>query len=174
MAIGVTLVAAIGRNRVIGGGNRLLWHLKSDLVHFRKITMGKPLVMGRKTFESVGRILPGRPILVISRRKQCVIEGVIIVQTIAAAIEQAAALAEQRGSSELIIAGGGEIYAQTIDLADRLCITEVDLAPLGETHFPSIDPYMWREVRRQRHSQSIGDDADYCFVEYLRSEAKVY
>jgi dihydrofolate reductase len=174
VTINVTLVVAIGRNRVIGGGNRLLWHLKSDLRHFRAITIGKPLVMGRKTFESIGRPLPGRATFVVSRRQNQSVVGVTLVADLGTALERAAALAQQLAVTELIIAGGGEIYAQTIGLADRLCVTEVDLAPEGETLFPAIDRERWREVAREGHSKSIGDDADYSFVEYHRLKPKAH
>jgi dihydrofolate reductase len=164
----LTIVAAIAVNRVIGDGQGLLWHLRSDLIHFRRLTMGKPLIMGRKTFQSIGRPLPGRPMLVVSRQSEPVIAGVTAVADVDAALERAVALARQLCVNEVMIVGGGEIYAQTIALADHLCITEVDLSPAGETLFPAIDPDLWQEVRRECHRKSIDDDADYCFVEYFR------
>jgi dihydrofolate reductase len=172
--VSLTIVAAIAVNRVIGDGQGLLWHLKSDLIHFRKLTMGKPLVMGRKTFRSIGRPLPGRPTLVVSRQSEPVLAGVTFVADIDAALERAVALARQLRVDEVMIVGGGEIYAQTIGLADRLCITEVDLSPPGDTLFPAIDPDLWQEVRRERHGKSINDDADYCFVEYFRHAKKAH
>jgi len=172
--IRLTLVAAIAVNRVIGDGQGLLWHLKSDLIHFRKLTMGKPLIMGRKTFQSIGRPLAGRPTLVVSRQSEPVLVGATRVADVDEALERAVALARQLRVDEVMIAGGGEIYAQTIALADRLCITEVDLSPSGETLFPAIDPGLWQEVRRECHCKSINDDADYCFVEYFRHAQKAH
>jgi dihydrofolate reductase len=170
--IRLTLVAAIGRNRVIGDGRGLLWHLQSDLIHFRKLTMGKPLIMGRKTFQSIGRPLPGRPTFVMSRQPIPLPPGLTWVADLSEALERAVGLARELRVDEVMIVGGGAIYAQTIAGADRLCITEVDLSPLGETVFPAIDPDLWQEVWRERHSKSIGDDADYCFVEYYRRRSQ--
>jgi dihydrofolate reductase len=164
----LTLVAAMARNRVIGDGRGLLWHVRSDLIHFRKLTMGKPLIMGRKTFQSIGRPLPGRSSFIISRQPASLPVGVTPVADVGEALERAVALARQLGVDDVMIAGGGEIYAQTIALADRLCITEVDLSPSGETVFPAIDPDLWQEAWRECHSKSTNDDADYCFVEYFR------
>jgi dihydrofolate reductase len=164
----LTLVAAMGRNRVIGDGHGLLWHLKSDLIHFRSLTMGKPLIMGRKTFQSIGRPLPGRPTFVISRQPISLPSAVTRVADVGEALERGRARARALRVDDVMIVGGGAIYAQTMALADRLCITEVDLSPLGETLFPAIDPDLWQEVRREPHSKSINDDADYCFVEYYR------
>jgi len=172
--IRLTLVAAVAHNRVIGDGRGLLWHLKGDLQHFRRTTMGKPLIMGRRTFQSIGRLLAGRPTLVICRQADPMLAGVTRVGDIDEALAEAAALARHLAVDEVMVVGGGEIYAQTIALADRLCITEVDLSPAGETLFPIIDPARWQEVRRERHSKSVNDDADYCFVEYLRRDAKAH
>jgi dihydrofolate reductase len=168
----LTIVAAVARNGVIGGNDGLLWRLKSDLRHFRAITMGKPLVMGRKTYESIGRALPGRSTIVLSRRGDFAAAGVLVASDVLMAIEMARSVARAAGVREVIIAGGGEVYAQTLGLADRLCLTEVDLAPLGEATFPPIDAAVWREMRRDKPARSEGDEAEFCFVEYRRIGAE--
>ena len=140
MTLPLVLVAAVARNGVIGGRNRLLWRLPSDLKRFKVLTMGKPLVMGRKTFESVARPLPGRETIVVTRDHRFSAEGVRVAhgleEGLALAVERAAAM----GAGAIVVAGGGELYAETIDRADRLAITEVALEPEGDARFPPIDP----------------------------------
>jgi dihydrofolate reductase len=162
----LSLVAAVARNGVIGRGNRLLWRLSTDMKRFRALTMGKPLVMGRKTFESIGKPLPGRETIIVTRDRGYVVEGAHIV----ADIDEALALAEtlMGADGDIVSAGGGEIYAQTIGRADRLFITEVDVAPEGDTLFPAIDPELWREVKREKPARSERDEADFVFVAYER------
>jgi dihydrofolate reductase len=162
----LSLVAAVAKNGVIGGGNRLLWRLSTDMKRFRALTMGKPLIMGRKTYESVGKPLPGRETIIVTRDASYAVEGAHVVGDVEAALALAARLAGPDG--EIISAGGGEIYAQTIGRADRLFITEVDLAPEGDVKFPEIDPAVWRETRRENGVRSERDGADFVFVEYER------
>ncbi len=164
----VALVAAVARNRVIGRDNQLLWRIKADLRHFRDLTVGKPVVMGRKTFLSIGRPLPGRDNIVVTRERDFAAEGVHVVHALEPALELAARLAAERGHAETMIAGGGDIYAQTIGRADRLHITEVDLSPEGDAWFPAIDPSEWRETGRRAHPKGPDDDAAYAFVDYAR------
>lgn len=164
----IVLVAAVARNGVIGRDNRLLWRLKSDMRHFRALTMGKPILMGRKTFESIGRPLPGRHTIVITRDRAWSQEGVAVAPDPEAGLERARALARQHGQPDVIIGGGSEIYRHFLPMADRLEITEVDLAPEGDALFPAIDPQVWREVSRQSFTKNADDEADFRFVSYLR------
>jgi dihydrofolate reductase len=160
----LALIAAVARNGVIGASGALPWRLSSDLKHFRAATLGKPLVMGRKTFQSIGRPLPGRTTIVVTRDSSFAAAGVAVAHDVNEALRLAAA----GGSSEIMVAGGGEIYLQTIDRAARLLITEVDLAPEGDARFPGIDPALWREARREPGVRGANDEADFAFVEYGR------
>ncbi len=168
MTLPLVLVAAVARNGVIGGGNRLLWRLPSDLKRFKVLTMGKPLVMGRKTFESVARPLPGRETIVVTRDRRFSAEGVRVAHGLEEALALAAERAAAMGAGAIVVAGGGELYAETIDRADRLAITEVALEPEGHARFPPIDPMLWREVRREQGVRGPKDEADFAFVEYER------
>ena len=168
----VVLVAAVARNGVIGGRNRLLWRLPSDLKRFKALTMGKPLIMGRKTFESVARPLPGRETIVVTRDERFSAEGVRVAHGLDEALALAAERAAAMGADAVVIAGGGEIYAQTIDRAERLAITEVAVEPEGDARFPPIDPAVWREVRREPGARGPKDEADFTFVEYGRAGEK--
>ncbi len=165
----LALIAAVARNGVIGVGDALPWRLSSDLKRFKALTMGKPLIMGRKTFQSIGRQLPGRATIVVTRDEDFAPEGVEVAREIDAALRLAESRARERGAEEIIVAGGGEIYAQTIARAGRLYITEVDLAPEGDAHFPPIDPALWREVRREPGARGPRDAADFAFVDYMRA-----
>ncbi|MDH7799628.1 MULTISPECIES: dihydrofolate reductase [unclassified Beijerinckia] len=170
----IVLVAAVASNRVIGGDNRLLWRLSTDLKRYKALTWGKPMVMGRKTFESIGKALPGRETIVITRNPAFTAPGVLTAPTLETALEIAHERAAAMGANEIIIAGGGEIYAQAMPLASRLEITEVDLAPEGDTYFPQVDAGAWRLVQRTAHGPGgleLGpnDQAPFTFVTYERS-----
>jgi dihydrofolate reductase len=130
--------------------------------------MGKPLIVGRRTFQAIGRTLPGREIIVVTRDEAYAPEGVEVARDIDSALRLAEAKAGAAGVDEVVVAGGGEIYAQTIGRAGRLYVTEVDLAPEGDAHFPPIDPALWREVRREPGERGPRDEADFAFVEYAR------
>jgi dihydrofolate reductase len=162
------LVAAVARNGVIGADNRLLWRLPSDLKHFKALTIGKPLVMGRKTYQSIGRLLPGRETIVVTRDRRFSPEGARVAHSLEGALALAAERAAAMGADAIVIAGGGELYAQTIARASRLAITEVALEPEGDARFPPIDPEAWREVKRERGAPGPRDEADFSFVEYAR------
>ena len=164
----IAIVAAVARNGVIGVDNMLAWKLSSDLKRFRAMTMGKPLIMGRKTYDSIGRPLPGRQTIVVTRNTGFTADGVISAPTLAAALTLAREVARNVGANEIIIAGGGEIYRQSIHIAQRLYITDVDLAPEGDVRFPAIDPARWREVKRDKIPRGERDEADSEFVEYVR------
>ena len=168
MTIPLVIIAAVARNRVIGRDNGLAWRLSSDLRRFKALTLGKPLFMGHKTFLSIGRPLPGRETIVITRDRAVHISGVLIAHDLEEGLSAAEAAAGRLGASEVIVAGGGEIYAQTIDMATRLHITEVDLAPDGDALFPPIDAAVWRETAREPHDKSTGDEVAFSFVTYQR------
>jgi dihydrofolate reductase len=170
VSLPLALVAAVARNGVIGADNGLVWRLSSDLKRFRALTWGKPLITGRKSFVSIGRPLPGRETIVVTRDPGFASAGARTAHDIDAALSLAEEIARQMGADEIIIAGGGEIYRQTIDRADRLFITEVDLAPEGDAHFPAIDSARWREVARERGVRTERDEADFTYVDYVRRE----
>jgi dihydrofolate reductase len=164
----LAIVAAVARNGVIGAKNGLPWRLYGDLKRFKSLTWGKPLVMGRKTFQSIGRSLPGRETIVVSRDPAFAPAGVAVAPTLEAALDLAAERARGMAADAIIIAGGAEIYAQTIERASRLFITEVALEPEGDARFPPIDPDEWREIRREEGERGPRDDADFAFVDYER------
>lgn len=154
----VSLVVAIARNDAIGVDGGLPWRLPGDLAFFKRVTMGKPLVMGRKTWESLPRKpLPGRPNLVVTRQSDFDAEGAEVFATVETALARAAALGE-----EIAVIGGAEIYRQALPSADRLYLTEVDAAPEADTFFPSFDRAAWRESWRE--PGPTGDGPDYAFV----------
>jgi dihydrofolate reductase len=152
----VALVVAVARNGVIGRDGGLPWHISSDLKRFKEITMGKPVIMGRKTWESLPKKpLPGRHNIVITRRTAFPAGGATVV----AGPEEA--LAAAVGAEEVAVIGGGEIYKAFFGLADRIYLTEAALDVEGDTHFPAIDPAQWREVAREVHPQGARDSAPF-------------
>ena len=168
----LTIVAALGRNRVIGAGNALPWRLGSDLARFKAITLGKPIVMGRKTFESIGRPLPGRTSIVVSRQPGLVLPaGVLRAPDLEAALVLAQEIARADGADEVIVGGGAEIYAATIARADRLRLTEVAAAPAGEALFPAFNPAEFVETFSESHPAGPRDDHAFRFVDYRRRTA---
>ena len=138
--IAIVLVAAVAENGVIGRDNALPWRLKSDLRRFRARTWGKPIVMGRKTFQSLGKPLPGRTNIVVSRDRDFSAPGVVIAPDVRAALETARGDALRRGADAIAVIGGAEIYAETLPIADRLDVTLVKARPEGNVRFPPIDP----------------------------------
>jgi dihydrofolate reductase len=165
----IILVAALAENGVIGRGNGLPWRLKSDLQHFRAATMGKPVIMGRKTFLSIGKPLPGRTNIVVSRDREFAAPGVVVAPDLATALLAARGDALRRQANEIIVAGGGDIYTQAMPLAARLSITYIHRAVEGDTYFPPIDRRIWREIARDEHQAATGDDAAFAFVTYERA-----
>jgi len=159
----LTLIAAVARNGVIGVDNRLPWHLPADLQHFKALTLGNTVIMGRKTWESLPakfRPLPGRRNVVVTRDGNYRAEGAVVALSLPAAIEAAE-------TGEAFVIGGAELYAAALPLADRLELTEIDAAFEGDTHFPAIDPHRWRETARETHRAEAG--FDYAFVSYRKS-----
>ena len=163
----LTLIAAVARNGVIGIDNRLPWHLPADLKHFKALTLGHAVIMGRKTWESLPaqfRPLPGRRNIVVSRDAGYRAEGAVVVLSLPAAL---AAAGEGEGDGEAFLIGGAQLYATALPLADRLQLTEIDASFEGDTCFPTIDPGLWREVARQ--AQRGDEGFDYAFVTYERN-----
>jgi dihydrofolate reductase len=150
----ITLVVARARNGVIGHAGALPWHLPADLKHFKAITVGKPVVMGRKTFESIGRPLPGRHNIVLTRQPGWQATGATVVPNLAEAI--VAAGMDPRTRGDVMIIGGAEIYALALPVATRVELTEVDAAPVGDTVLPAFDRHAWREVARNPHAAADG------------------
>ena len=167
--IQLAVIVAAAENGVIGRNNTLPWHLPRDLRYFKQVTMGKPIVMGRKTFDSIGRPLPGRTNIVITRNPGFSAEGVRVVASLDEALRLAADIALIDGATELVVIGGVEIYRASIPRADRLYITEVHASIEGDAFLPRIDWTHWREVSRERHCASDANPYDYSFVVYQRA-----
>ena len=164
----IVFVVAIAENGVIGAGNAMPWRLKSDMARFKALTIGKPVIMGRKTFESLPRRpLPGRTNIVITRDADYRANGAIVTTSAADAEAVARGDALRRSVTEIAVIGGAEIFRQWLDRADRLEITEVHARPEGDTHF-DIDKAEWDEVARVRHPAGGDDSADYSYVTYRR------
>lgn len=162
MRVKTALVVARGSNNVIGVDGDLPWKLSTDLKHFKALTMGKPVIMGRKTWASIGRPLPGRPNLVVTRDANFTAQGASIWSNIDVAVAAAHAMASTVGIDEVCVIGGGELYAQTIDCADRLYLTDVDAAPKGDALFPDIAEPDWKEVSRTNFPSGPKDDHAFC------------
>ncbi len=166
--IPLILVAAVAENGVIGRAGGLPWRLRTDLKRFRALTTGHPVVMGRRTYLSFGKPLKGRTNIVISRDSAFVAPGIIVAPSLEVAMEVAEGDALRRGAAAIVVGGGADIYAKTIDIAARLEITRVHVRPEGDTVFPEIDPAQWREVARQEHAAGPGDDAPFTTLTYER------
>ncbi len=166
--IRLSIIAAVAENGVIGDRNGLPWKLSSDMKRFKAITMGKPVIMGRKTFEGIGKPLAGRVNIVVSGRGDFAPEGVTVTPSLEAALVAAEEGARASGDEEIMVIGGGEIYRAAIGLADRLYITHVEAAPEGDTHFPGIDPARWRAASAERLPAGPKDSAATTFVVYER------
>lgn len=153
----LALIVAVAENGVIGMGNQLPWRLSTDLKRFRAVTWGKPVIMGRKTFQSIGVPLPGRTNIVLTRDASFRPDGVSVVADIDEAIAVGEKAAIASSTSEIIVAGGAEIYRQTLDLADRLYITTVHACPEGDSHFPVFDESEWKTILTDRLRASERD-----------------
>jgi dihydrofolate reductase len=164
----VVLVAAVARNGVIGAGGALPWRLPGDLAHFRRSTTGRPMVMGRRTFEGIGRPLPGRPTVVLSADPLFAPAGVAVARSLAEAFGWADQEADRLGADAVMVAGGATLYAATIARADRLLLTAVDAIPDGDALFPPVDPALWRETERWRTPPACDDSAAYEFTRWER------
>jgi len=162
------LIVAVAENGVIGSGGALPWRLKSDLKRLRALTVGRPVVMGRKTFVSIGRPLPGRTNIVVTRDTHFRAAGAVVTASFADARAIAKGDALRRFATEIAIIGGADIYAQWMTFADRLEITEVHARPEGDTRFAAIDARDWEEVARVRNPAGPDDSADFSYVTYRR------
>lgn len=160
----LALIWAMSRNRVIGRNNALPWYLPEDLKYFKRVTMGKPIIMGRKTWESIGRPLPGRTNIVISRQADLQIEGVKVVDSLDAAIRHAENICLIDGVDEAVVIGGAEIYALALPKAARLYMTQVHAEVHGDAFFPQIDLDAWQELAREDFAASGANPYDYSFV----------
>ncbi|MFD1696524.1 dihydrofolate reductase [Roseibium aestuarii] len=166
----IVLIAAVARNGVIGAQGDMPWRLPSDLRHFKRETMGCPMIMGRKTFQSLPGLLPGRPHLIVSRDPAFLPEGAEVLRSLEDAVARGEVLVRESGAAALMIVGGGQIYSQALPLAHRIVLTEVEADPIGDTVFPKLDPALWEEISRVKGERSERDSADFSFVTYRRKE----
>lgn len=148
----VSLIVAMSQNRVIGRQNQMPWHLPDELKYFKRVTMGKPVVMGRNTFESIGKPLPGRPNIIVTRNPDYDADGISIVASVEESLELAEQLTERDANAEVMVIGGAQIFAVTLPLADRLYLTEVHAVVDGDVFFPEFSPIDWRLVSREDHA----------------------
>jgi dihydrofolate reductase len=158
----LAIIVAMARNRTIGVNNTLPWRIPADLQHFKKLTMGHHLIMGRKTFESIGKPLPGRITVVVTRDCSLKIEGCVMAHSLPEAIASCA------HDPQTFIVGGADIYAQAIKFSDTLYITEIKRDVTGDVSFPKFDKTEWQEISREQHTQETPEPLEYHFVEYRR------
>lgn len=156
----LSIIVAIANNRVIGVDNTLPWHLPEDLKHFRALTTGHHIIMGRKTYESLGRLLPGRTTVIVTRNKGYRLEGALIAHS----LEDAVALC--KNDDEVFVIGGAELYKDGLKLADKLYITEVDLTVNGDAYFPEFDLSLWSETSREAQTSAQG--LPFSYITYIR------
>lgn len=164
----IVFVVAVAENGVIGLGNAMPWHLKSDLQRFKKITLNRPVIMGRKTFASIGKPLPGRTNIVVTRDPAFQAPGVVVVTSLEAAHDVACGDALRRFVTDIMVIGGAELFSQWLHMADRLEITQVHATPDGDTFLAPVSPKDWQEVARVRHMKGENDTADFSYVTYKR------
>jgi len=155
----ISMIAAMAENRIIGADNDMPWHLPADLKHFKSVTMGKPVLMGRKTYESIGKALPGRPNIVITGNQDYQLDDAVVVNSIEAAMQEASSF------DEVMIIGGGSIYQSMLAQAQRLYLTFIDLEVQGDTQFPDYEAHAaWTEVAREQHLKDDKNPYNYTFV----------
>ena len=159
----ITLIAAMARNHAIGFDGELPWHLSAELKHFKESTMGKPIVMGRKTWETIGRALPGRQNIVVTRNRVFRAEGCTVVQSFDEAMDRAV-------GEEVMIIGGGQLYQQALPQADRMLLTLVDCEPEADTWFPDWNKEEWQEISRRSQPADENNDLAYEVLNLERSE----
>lgn len=158
----IALIVAMAKNRTIGINNGLPWSCPDDLRHFKALTMGHHMIMGRKTFDSIGKALPGRTTVVVTRNQNLSINGCIVAHSLQEAIELSA------NDTEIFIVGGAELYAQSLDIVDTLYITEIQQDVKGDAHFPHFDINKWQETSRESHTQETPQPLAYHFVTHQR------
>jgi dihydrofolate reductase len=164
----VTIIAAMGKNREIGFKGNLPWNLPAELNHFREVTRGCPVVMGRRTHEAIGRVLPGRKNIIVTRDNNYHVEGCITVNTIEDAL--AAARDDGNDGSEIFIIGGAEIYKLALPYAQKMILTFVDANPEADTYFPEFNEDEWRETKSQSHQKDVENIYDFTIKTYERKQ----
>lgn len=167
----IVLVVAVAENGVIGRDNAMPWRIKSDLKFFKRVTVDKPVVMGRKTWVSIGKPLPGRTNIVVTRRTDFAAPGVLMAPGLDQALAAARGDALRRGADAIAVIGGTEIFAQTLPMADRIILTLVHANPAGDTYFPAVDPAVWREAERLPQPRGPDDDYGFTIFHYERAGA---
>lgn len=168
MTVPIAMIAAVAKNGVIGSAGNIPWRLPTDFAFFKRMTLGKPVIMGRKTFESIGKPLPGRTNVVVTRQKGYQPDGVIVIDGLTAALDHAQAIAAADAAEEVMIGGGAEIYREAMAIADRLYITHVAAAPDGDALFPAIDPSVWEVEAEPDIARTERDNADFRVRIYRR------
>ena len=163
-----SMIVAMAENRVIGINNKLPWYLPNDLKYFKQVTLGKPIIMGRKTFESIGKPLPGRTNIIITRNTDWSAEGVKVVHSLDQAYKLAEAVCDIDGQSELMIIGGDQIYKSSLPEIDRIYLTQVHADVSGDAWFPEVDWSKWQEVARENYKAEGPNPYDYSFVVFDR------
>ena len=172
MSLPLTLVVAMGENRVIGRDNGLCWHLRSDLKFFKANTIGRPVIMGRKTFQSIGKALPNRETIVLTRDPNWPApQAVHVATSLDDALRLANELGKRMGASDIAIAGGADLYAQTLPLADRILLTLVHATPEGDAFFPQFEHMPFTEIGCETRDAGEGDDHSFTILTYARSAA---
>jgi dihydrofolate reductase len=169
----LAFVVAVAKNGVIGRKGALPWRLSTDLKHFRALTMGKPIVMGRRTWDSIGRPLPGRETIVVTREQKFTAAGAHVAHSIEAGLRLAEEQAKRLEADTIMIVGGSDIFAALLDNADIIHLTEVDLAPHGDVLFPPLDPAQWVAVACDVPPRAAKDEADVRFITYARRQEKL-
>ena len=164
----IVLVVAVAENNVIGRNGALPWHLKSELGHFRRLTLNHPVLMGRNTYLSIGKPLKDRTNIVLTRKAGEAAPGLIWAGSLEAGLALARVDAEQRGVGEIMVIGGNDVFARTLPIADRLEFTHVHASPEGDVVFPALDLAHWKETRREPHRRAPGDDHDFTVLSYER------
>jgi len=163
-----SMIVAMAENRVIGINNNLPWYLPNDLKYFKQVTMGKPILMGRKTYESIGKPLPGRANIVLTRNESWSAEGVKTVNSLMQAFELAQSIVEIDGQDEMMVIGGDQIYQSTLADIDRIYLTKVHAEVKGDAYFPELDWSQWKEVGREDFEAAGPNPYDYSFIVYDR------
>ena len=156
----ISIIAAMAKNGVIGNHNSLPWHLPADLQYFKQKTLHKPIIMGRKNYESIGRPLPNRQNIIITRNQKFSAAGCIVAHDFDTALKLAG------DASEVMVIGGAEVYKLALPLADKLYLTFIDAAIAGDVYFPQWDPKLWQEISRESHPADAKHKYAFSFVEY--------
>lgn len=156
----ISMIAAMAKDRVIGKDNQMPWHLPADLKHFKSVTMGKPIIMGRKTYQSIGKALPGRTNIVISSNPSLQLDDAVVTSSLDEAVDVA-----KQDNDDIMIIGGGRIYEAMLPYADKLYLTFIDLSVEGDTYFPDYQSHaQWREIERETHEADEKNRLNYAFV----------